>query len=359
MLGDLVVLGVLAAAMSAATAGLIKWAATARTPLRAGTVLFLLLMMVAMVGGALVYFLNPGTGSLIAGFWIASALMSVSVLMIFAAFLREVHRQEAGGAGTPTAPSVAFVGAVLLLVLVNEFLMGWTFSLAAGSISTGVPGGAVGLFASVVASPWFLFTMSTEMLLTAYFLRDRLPSPVVVVLVFQSVIMFLSPPALAASWWSAFAIYASSSLMIVLFVYLMEFIYRHRQLTEAFSAYLVRLLAIYGAMMMGLYLWLAYGSVLLFAASIVVEMVIFFDANPSYRAVLRRPRRSLAASAELGVRAPRRDLRLRESSWGPSWTCSSSPRTTPGSSSPSPSPARPSECSSTTRSTTGSGSSPV
>ena len=273
-----VVLAVIAAGMAAVTAGLIKWAATARTTLRAGTVLFLLLMMVGMIGGALLYFLSPGPGSLLDGFWLASALMSASVLMIFASFLREVRRQEVGAPAAPTRPSVRFVVSVLLLVLLNEFLMGWTFSLAGGTLAPGLHGGAVALFTSVVASPWFLFTMSGEMLLTAYLLRDRLPSAVVVVLVLQSVIMFLSPPALSASWWGALAIYGGSAVMIGLFVYLMEFIYRHRQLTAAFSTYLVRLLAIYGAMMMGLYLWLAYGSALLFAASIVVEMVIFFDA---------------------------------------------------------------------------------
>ncbi len=272
------VLAVLATLMAATTAGLIRWAATARTTLRAGTVLFLLLMMVAMVAGALLYFLRPGPASLLDGFWLASALMSASVLIIFASFLREVRHQEGGAPPPPTGPSLAFVGAVLLLVLLNEFLMGWTFSLAAGSLSPSVSGGIPGLFPAVVSSPWFLFTMSGEMLLTTYLLRDRLPAPVVVVLALQSVIMFLSPPALAAGWWNSLAIYAGSSLMIGLFVYLMEFIYRHRQLTGAFSTYLVRLLAIYGAMMMGLFLWLTYGAVLLFAASVVVEMVIFFEA---------------------------------------------------------------------------------
>jgi polyferredoxin len=264
--------------MSAATAGLVRWGALARTTLRQGTVLFLLLMMVAMVGGALVYFLAPGTGGLVAGLWVASALMSLSVLVIFAAFLREVRRQEAGAASGPVGPGASFVAAVLGLALTNEFLMGWTFSLAAGGLPVAAPGGPVGVFAAVVASPWFLFTMSAEMLLTAYLLRDHLPTPVVTVLAFQAVIMVLSPPALATGWWSDVAIYGGSSVMIVLFVYLMEFIYRHRQLTAAFSAYLVRLLAIYGAMMMGLYLWFAYGSVLLFSASVLVEMVVFFEA---------------------------------------------------------------------------------
>ncbi len=274
----LAILAVIAGAMSASTAVLIKWAATARSPLRSGTVLFLLLMMVAMIGGALVYFVSPSARSLVAGFWVASALMSASVVVIFASFLREVQRREQNSSSPPAGPSLGFVVTVLLLVLLNELLMGWTFDLASGALVPALSAGFVPLFSTIVTSPWFLFTMSAEMFLTALFLRDRLPSSVVFVLVSQSVIMALSPPALSNPTWAALSIYLGSAVMIGLFIYLMEFIYRHRQLTPAFSTYLVRVLAVYSAMMAGLFLWLSYGSVFLFAVSVVVEMVLFFQA---------------------------------------------------------------------------------
>jgi CDP-diglyceride synthetase len=82
----LVLLAIVASGMVAAVAVLIKWAATTRSFLRAGAVLFLLLMMVAMLLGALAYFLDPGTSGLIAGLWIASALMSVSVAATFVGY---------------------------------------------------------------------------------------------------------------------------------------------------------------------------------------------------------------------------------------------------------------------------------
>ena len=288
----LVVLTLLASGMVAGIAVLIKWAATTRSVLRAGAVLFLLLMMAGMLLGALAYFLEPGTGGLIAGLWIASALMSVSVVATFVGYLREFGRTSPPPSGTPSTrsgPSAYFVASVIGLILVNEILMGWVFGLAAGSIPASVANGSLGLgpfFSAVVSSPWFLFSMSGEMVLTALLLRDRLPGPVLTVLLSQSVIMFLSPPALAYGWWTAGSIYVASAVMIGLFVYLMEFIYRHRQLTASFSTYLVRLLAVYGAMMAGLFLWLAYGNDLLFVGSVVVEMVIFFDAvmrNDRYR----------------------------------------------------------------------------
>jgi polyferredoxin len=280
----LVLLAIVASGMVAAVAVLIKWAATTRSFLRAGAVLFLLLMMVAMLLGALAYFLDPGTSGLIAGLWIASALMSVSVAATFVGYLREFGREAPDPTASPALTvgrSPAFVGSVVLLVLLNEILMGWVFGLAAGNFSIAVASGSAGLgpfFTAVVASPWFLFSMAGEMVLTTVLLRDRIPGPVMIVLVSQSVIMFLSPPALALGWWSAVTIALSSIAMIGLFVYLMEFIYRHRQLTPTFSGYLVRLLAVYGGMMAGLFLWRAYGNDLLFVGSVIAEMIVFFDA---------------------------------------------------------------------------------
>jgi polyferredoxin len=280
----LALLAIIAAGMVGGVAVLIKWAATTHSVLRAGAVLFLLLMMVGMLLGALAYFLHPGPSGLIAGLWVASAVMSLSVVVTFVGYLREFGRATAApseSSPAPSGPSAPFVAVVILLVLLNEILMGWVFGLAAGGIAASVADGSAGLgpfFSAVVSSPWFLFSMAAEMVLTTLLLRDRIPRPAMIVLVTQSAIMFLSPPALAYGWWSAWAIYLSSAAMIGLFVYLMEFIYQHRQLTSAFATYLVRLLGVYGAMMAGLFVWRAYGNDLLFVASVVVEMVVFFDA---------------------------------------------------------------------------------
>ena len=283
MIAAWAVLVPLAAAMAVTIAFLVKWAAEARAPLRATTVVFLLLMMAGMLLGAAVYYLAPSPASLVAGFWVASGVMSASVVTVFLGFVREVQRKP-DPALADTRPPLAhlgtFVAAAVLLVLVNELLMGWTFQAAAGS---GAPGGwsAAGFVAFVVGSvdsPWFLFTMSGEMLLTSYLLRDRIPRPVLVVLVGQSVIMALSPPALGYGPWVTVSSYAASAAMIALFVYLMEHLYRTPALTAGVSRYLVRLLAIYGLMMAGLFLWFYYGNATAFVVSVLLEMVLFFEA---------------------------------------------------------------------------------
>ena len=279
----LATLSLFAAGMAAATAYLLRWAGEARTPLRASTVVFLLLMMVAMLVGAAVYYVRPSSSSLVEGFWVASALMSVSVIEVFFGFLEEVRRRT--DAPRPDGPPRRgrprlFAATVLTLVLANEFLMGWTFQAAAGlpiGFGAGNLAGVLSGLASVVNSPWFLFTMSAEMLLTAVLLRHRLPRAVLVVLIGQSVIMLLSPPALAVAVWVDLSTYAASAVMIGLFVFLMEYLYRTREVGRAFGRYLLRLLGVYGLMMAGLYLWWVYGDPLAFAASVVVEMVLYFD----------------------------------------------------------------------------------
>ncbi len=275
-------LALFAAGMAAVTSYLIKWASDAKTPVHAGVVVFLLLMMVAMIGGAAIYYVHPGRSSAIAGLWVASAVMSLSAFAVFLPFLAEVRRHPSDPAAPPAAlrRTRGFVGAVIALVLANELLMGWTFQAASGApivlAGSGVAA-VLGALANVVSSPWFLFTMASEMALTAFFVRRRLSRPVYTILLFQAAIMALSPPALASPAWSWFSIGLGSSAMIALFVYFMEFLYRSRQLARPLASYLVRLLAVYAGMMAGLYAWIAYGSVLLFALAIALEMILFLE----------------------------------------------------------------------------------
>jgi polyferredoxin len=276
------ILGALAAGMAASTAVIVKWAAGARGPLRAATVVFLLLMMAGMLVGALVYVLQPSPARAVSGLWVATVIMSLSVVVVFAGFLREASRDpDAARASPAKAGRSAFLATVVGLVLLNEFLMGWTFSLASGGLGRAIaPGlsGVLSLAGSVFVAPWFVFTMASEMALSAVLLADRLPRPAKVLLLAQAAIMFLAPPALAGSAWATGSICASSAAMIGVVIYGMEYLYRHRSIAPAFASYLLRLLAVYAVMMAGVVVWQLYGSPLLFALSVALEMVVFFEA---------------------------------------------------------------------------------
>jgi polyferredoxin len=278
----LLLLALVAGAMSLVTAYLLAWAAEVRTPVAAGVVLFLLAMMVAMFAGSFLYFARPSAGSLVAAFWLAGGVMSASVFPLFGVVLGEARRQAAEGAAyrpRGIERPRAFAAAVIALVLGNELLMGGSFQLASGTAWSALSGGGPAAFATnLVDSPWFLFTMAAEMAVTAYWLRDRLGRPLATLLGTQALIMLLSPPALPGPVWPVAASALGSAAMIGLIVYLLERIYREREIPAPFAGYAVRLLALYALMMAGLYLWIAYGSALAFAISVVVEMVLVFDA---------------------------------------------------------------------------------
>jgi len=278
---DLVLsVAIIAAAMAATTAWLVKWAFEARTRLAGSVVLFLLAMMAGMLVGALVYYAHPSGADLVFGFWVAAIIMSLSIIPVFLVFLSDAGLQarDPFSQASPIRRRWLFGLSVAFLVLLNEVLMGWTFQLAVGTLSSAAASSAVGTLVLGVNSPWFLFPMALEMGLTAWLLRASLPRAVVGLLLGQATLMFLSPPAFALGATANMVVVLGSSLMIGIIVFVMEYIYRHRQLVLGLSTYFLVLLSTYALMMVGLFDWLVYGSGLLFALSIAVEMVLFFEA---------------------------------------------------------------------------------
>lgn len=277
---DLGLLATIAVIMSLLDAFILKWAAEVKTRTSGALVLFLAFMMIAMLVGAFIYERAPSSGTLVAGLWIASLAMSVGALPPFLVFLGEATRQRAEGEDTlpsPLAHRRWFGLAVVATVVANEFLMGATFQLAAG-IAAPAAASLTEFIAYAVNSPWFLFPMSLEMATAAVLLRSHLPKGVWVVLLAQSGLMVLAPPASTNVTWIDGAVVAGSAVMIGIIIYLMEYIYQHRQLTTAFSNYIVALMGIFALMMSGLFVWLYYGDGFLFAAAVLVEMTVFFDA---------------------------------------------------------------------------------
>ncbi|MCI4341291.1 MAG: hypothetical protein L3K11_02800 [Thermoplasmata archaeon] len=266
--------------MAAATAGLLKWAAEARSRIGAAVVLFLLAMMSAMLLGAGSYLLHPSARALVLALWLTTALMSLSVIPLFLVILR-AHPADPKASASPRVdwtPTPAYLLGVLGLVLGNELLMGTVFTAAAGGGFPSLAAGWGSALAQAVNTPWFIVTMSVEMALSALLLRTRLPSPAVALFLGQAAMMALSPPAFAEPGLRPLLLVLGAAAMTAIIVFVMEHIYRHRQLVPVLSRYFPALLGVYAAMMAGLYLWLLYGSGELFAATVVAEMLLFFDA---------------------------------------------------------------------------------
>jgi polyferredoxin len=273
-----VALIIVALSMAIATAYLIWALVESRSRVRAWIGFYLLAMMGEMWVAAIVYLSAPSASSLIAGLAVSGALMIASLVPLAVALGRS--RRTGTGATTigPSPISLGLGAAIGLaaLVLGNELLMSWGLLLATGGLPAG--GASLVVFSGVVNSPWFLFTMAGEMLLSAVMLRKRVSRVLFVFLLVQSAIMLFSPTALGGTTWPALAIYVSSALMIGLFVYLFEYIYRHRQFAPAFGSYLVELVSVYGLMMAGLFVWQYFGDGTTFAISVVMEMVVVYVA---------------------------------------------------------------------------------
>ncbi|MGI0053435.1 MAG: hypothetical protein ACREC5_00840 [Thermoplasmata archaeon] len=271
----------IAGAMVATTGVLLKWAAFARTALRASVVLFLLLMMTGMLIGAAIYYLAPGPTGLVEGLWVASALMSVAVLLVFFEFLSEARLAQAAGADhrpTPLQRTGAFLASVVTTVLVNEFLMGWIFQRAAGGPVWLGGGGLSTLLVVVLVSPWFVFPMAFEMGLTLLWLRGEFPRPMVWLLLLQPIVMVSSPPTFPEFGWVVPTAVGASAGMALAVGYLLILLVRGDPLPRPIVGYSTELLLAFGLMAGGLALWAASGEVGLYSLSIAAQMVVFLAA---------------------------------------------------------------------------------
>ncbi len=272
----------LAAGMSTVAAISVKWAVFVTGPLSASVVQFVLAMMAAMFLGVIVYFAVRGSAGLAAGLWVASGLMSASVMLVFAGFLREARFQAAvEGSGVPRARGTAFVTSVIGLVLANEFLMGWSFSLVTHSLPVSFGPGdrqVLAVVTGAVVSRWFVFPMAFEMVLTLGFFLPRFPPLMRRLLVLQPAIMLCSPPTLPGVPWLVAATIGASGLMAWAVVWLLSASVRGVEISAPAGQYLVVLFVSFALMAGGLYVWVELSNADLFALSLIVQMVAFLGA---------------------------------------------------------------------------------
>jgi polyferredoxin len=163
------------------------------------------------------------------------------------------------------------------LVILSEVFMGWTFALLGGMVS--VSSGLQWVYSALIhatSSFWFIFMMSAEMGITLFFIRGRLPKPLVWITASQTIIMILSPTAIGNSLWTSISPVAGSAVMVFLFIYVFEFLYKNRTTSSGILNYLLFLMLAYALMMAGQFIWLLMGDATVFVLSIIVEMVVYF-----------------------------------------------------------------------------------
>ena len=264
--------------MAVFTAWLVKKGSDVETLNGASLLLFLLVMMASMFASAVYYLYFPGFLTLVLLLIVNMVSMGLALVPLFAVWLLGDKRLEDLRKGRRPSVRAWIVASAIALVIASEIFMGWTFALLSGTASTGTaPGAIYSAVVSSTASYWFVFTMTAEMALTLFALRKKFPAGVREVVAAQAAIMFLSPTAIADPSWANSALLAGSAVMIVLFIYVFEFLFRNRTLGRGVMNYLVSIIFAYALMMAGIFAWLLDGDATLFVLSLILEMAVYFS----------------------------------------------------------------------------------
>ena len=294
----LIPLWIIAVLMAIYTAWLLKKGSEIKTFREAKIVLFLLSMMAEMFIIALVYLYSPT-------FAVIFGLVVINMVVMFGLLLAVLTIPEPESLDSTVARTISvrtlIIALIILLVTVSEVFMGWTFALIGGVASTA--GGLQGIFVMLTKSSssfWFIFMMSAEMAITFFFVRNRLPRAFSWIVASQIIIMILSPTAISNPAWANVSLVAGSGVMIFLFIYIFEFMYKNRTISSGILNYLLFLMLAYALMMVGQFIWLLNGDASIFVLSIIVEMTVYFAVVLDEKKLISSKPQTLAVHAILG-----------------------------------------------------------
>jgi hypothetical protein len=270
----------------------ISWVLTkavkAKSGIDSAIMLILLGMMVAMLAGpAWLYLTTLGFGISDVVIWEIAVFMAVGMMPISGLYVAQVIiRTEPDRSGPePFSFLVRHTSEVrtayIVLLVLSELFMGWTFNLAAGLI-----GLTAGYSAADVAkeleysltSYWFVFTMVGEMGFSLLALRKSLRSDLLKVLAIQAVVMFLTPTAVGSKVWETYTVYLEAAVMTGLVVFALRYLRTRTERDRPLLSYLGVFIIANAVMMVGFLVWLVDGDYLLLALSLIAETLVYFDA---------------------------------------------------------------------------------
>jgi polyferredoxin len=176
---------------------------------------YILTSMSLMYGLALYYLLVRDMYSLF------MAILVSNVTMVAWLFLLT----ERWGSGVVVNNAIGDV-VVVSGTIISEVLMGMTYTLY---LNPRVNAGAVTLLLSSLNSPWFTVPMTAEALLSYLFVRPRGLFNRLAPLV--ALMMLFNPVMISGTAWLQTSIYASSILMIIAIVIMLDYLYRKSVVT--------------------------------------------------------------------------------------------------------------------------------
>jgi hypothetical protein len=251
-------------------------------------ILILLAMMSAMLlGPAYLYLTTLSFGISDVVIWEIAVFMTLGMMPTLGLTAAKfVLKDEPGRAGPPplsrlVSNMTGLRAAYIVLLLLSEFLMGWTFNLASGLIRLSSGYTVLDVVKELqysVTTYWFVFTMVAEMGFTLFALRKAMGPSLLRILIIQAVVMFLTPTALSSRTWETYTVYLEAAVMTGLIVFTFDYLRRNRERDRPLLSYLGLFIIANAVMMVGFLLWLVDGDSLLLALSLIGETVIYFDA---------------------------------------------------------------------------------
>jgi hypothetical protein len=218
---DTFVLWGIAALMALLTAWLLKRGSMVKTLTDAGIVLFLMAMMASMFLSAVIYQYFPSFVTLFELVALNMVSMSIGLIPILAALFRGDGPLDETRKGSSISSKSMVFAAIIVLAMLSEAFMGWTFAIVTGVVSTSTQS----IFSSLVdsmSSYWFIFTMAAEMAVTLYLVGRRFPRSFRWLVAVQAAIMVLSPTAISNSSWAYWTLWGNSAVIIVGIIFILE-----------------------------------------------------------------------------------------------------------------------------------------
>ena len=188
--------------MAVFTAWLVKKGSEIKTLKDAGIVLFLLSMMAEMFISAVIYLYFPAALPeilLLNMFVMMVTLFALGVIYVF----DEPKTSDGTLSGVVRVKSL-IIALIIAFVILSDVFTAWTLALVGGTAS--MVGGLQGVFTALTSSSssfWFIFMMTAEMAITLFFIRERLPKTFSWLITAQTIIMILSPTAIASTVWAS------------------------------------------------------------------------------------------------------------------------------------------------------------
>jgi uncharacterized membrane protein len=268
---------------------LVAQSVRARTGINAVVVILLLGMMIAMlIGPAYLYLatLTLTLGDIVV--WEIAVFSAVGMMPI-AILVAAQFVMESDSERTKPLPLTDFLHHItalrvsyVLLTVLSEILMGWTFNIAYGvvTLSSGYSAADVlNQLSYSLTTYWFIFTMVGEMFLTVYIFRKTIRPSLLELLCLQMIVMFLTPTALPWHAWETYTFYLEAVAMTGVVVYAINYVRtRKGERDQSLVMYIGLFIVANALMMAGLLWWLISGATWTLSPILVLETTLYFDA---------------------------------------------------------------------------------